>query len=141
METADVRNMILSTPLAEQAVIIPGWNANLLIRELSGKAGSDLINACTDAQTQKVNQDALIAGVILATLRNADDPNKSLVFSTDDPNTPNLAFRDPLMATGLGRIMQVAMKSISLSGLDTASGIKDAKNDLNATVVEGSLTH
>lgn len=141
METADVRNMILSTPLAEQAVSIPGWNANLLIRELSGKAGSDLINACTDAQTQKVNQDALIAGVILATLRNADDPAKALVFSTDDPNTPNLAFRDPLMATGLGRIMQVAMQSISLSGLDTASGIKDAKNDLNATVVEGSLTH
>lgn len=142
METADVRNMILSTPLAEIPVTIPGWNANLLIRELSGNEGSELIDACTDQQTQKVNQKAMIAGVILATLRNADDPNKTLVFSTaDDPNKPNLAFRDPLMSTGLGRLMSVALTSIELSGLNTATGIKDAKNDSAPIVVDVSPTH
>lgn len=129
MENADIRNMILNTPLVDQPVTVDGWNANLFIRELSGKNGSALVNACTDQTTQKVDQVALIAGVILATLRNADDPNKALVFSKpDSPHDYDPAFRDPLMSTGLGRLMQVALQSIKLSGLDTSAGIKDAKN-------------
>ena len=139
-ETLDIRNMILNTPLVEEPITIPGWNANLIIRELSGKAGSDLINACTDQTTQSVNQEALVAGVILQTLRNADDPNKSLIFAQEGkPDEHNPAYRDQLMSTGLKKIMTVALQSIALSGLDTKATVKDAKNASSATVVDGSL--
>lgn len=136
MDTLSLRNMILSTPLAEEPVTVTGWNdpatslpASLLIRELDGKAGADLVMACTDAATQKIDQEALIAGVVLATLRNAED--KALVFSSDPVNKPNEydpAFRDSLMMTGLGHIMYVANLSIKLSGLDAAAATPAAKN-------------
>jgi len=127
--------MIFSTPLQEKPVTIDGWNdpatgapANLIIRELTGAAGSELLTSCTDVSTKSVDQEALVAGIVLATLRNADDPNKSLVFAlATDPNAYDPALRDPLMATGLGRIMEVAQASIKLSGLDEAAA-KDTKN-------------
>ena len=145
-DTNSIRNMILTTPLLEQPVSITGWekdatgnDAHLIIRELDGKEGSDLIAACSDS-TGKVNQEALVAGIILASLRNADDPQKALVFSFDgQPNVYNPAYRDGLMATGLGRIMQVAQSSIKLSGLDQ-SAVSDAKNASSGTVVDGSAT-
>lgn len=135
MDTLSIRNMILSTPLQELPVSIDGWidpatnkPANLVIRELTGKAGSELLTSCTDVSTKSVDQEALVAGIVLATLRNADDANKALIFAMDnDPNTFNPALRDPLMATGLGRIMDVARQSIKLSGLDDAAAT-DAKN-------------
>ena len=129
MKTLDIRHMILSTPLREEAVTVPGWEAaHVVIRELDGKRGAELIAACTDA-SGNVNQEALVAGIVLATLRNADDPHKALIFChADDPNTYDPALRDSLMATGLGRIMQVATQSIKLSGLDAAAAVKEAKN-------------
>lgn len=133
MDTAAVRNLLLSTKLQEKAVAVPGWEgANLIIRELSAKAGSDLVAAATD-ENGKVNQDAFIAGIILATLRNADDENKALVFGKDGEDAPNPLYRDSLMATGLGRIMQVAKASIDLSGLNEAAQIDIAKNDSSET--------
>jgi hypothetical protein len=134
MDTAAVRNLLLSTKLQEKAVVVPGWEgANLIIRELSGKAGSDLIAASTDADTNKLNQDAFIAGIILATLRNADDENKALVFGKDGEDAPNPVYRDGLMSTGLGRIMQVAKMSIDLSGLNEAAQVDAAKNASSVT--------
>ncbi len=137
LDTIAVRNLILNASLLEESVTIPGWDkaadgsaTNLIIRELDGKTGSDLIAACSDANG-KPNQDALIAGVILATLRNGDDPQKALVFAVDpasQPNTYDPAYRDQLMSKGLGRIMQAATASIKLSGLDTAAATADAKN-------------
>lgn len=139
MKTADVRSLILNTPLREETVTIPGWDgANLLIRELNGKAGADLIAACTDANG-KIQQDALVAGIILATLRNADDPNKALVFGYDDRDEPNPAYRDSLMATGLGRIMECAKRSIKLSGLDETA-LDNAKKDSSGTDAADSLS-
>lgn len=151
MDTNSLRNMILTTPLLEEPVTVPGWldpvtkqPAKLLIRELDGKSGAALIAACTDLDTQSVNQDKLVAGIILASLRNADDPNKALVFSSDpenEPDTYNPAFHDSLMATGLGRIMQVAQRSIKLSGLDASvEAIEAAKNASGATIVGASST-
>jgi len=139
MDTLAIRQMILSTPLQEKPVVVPGWSANLIIRELDGKSGSDLVAACTDTDG-KVSQEALVAGIVLATLRNADDANKALVFCKDGaPNVYDPAYRDSLMSTGLGRIMQVANASIDLSGLGAASG-ESAKNDLGATQDGTSLT-
>lgn len=142
LSTLDVRNLILSTPLREQPVQIAGWeSANLIIRELDGKTGAELMASVSDS-SGKVNQEALVAGIILASLRNADDVNKALVFSADPENQPhvyNPAFRDSLMSTGLGRIMQVAQQSIKLSGLDASTAVADAKNASSATVVDGSL--
>lgn len=138
MDTIALRQLILATPLQEQPVTIANWidpvaqkPVNLLIRELDGRSGSDLIAGCTDVKTSAVDQDALVAGIVLATLRNADDPNKALVFSSDPVNKPNdydPAYRDSLMATGLGDIMQVAQASIKLSGLDAAASTAQAKN-------------
>lgn len=143
MDTLSVRNLILQTPLREQPVVVSGWEgANLIIRELDGKTGADLMAAVSDA-SGKVNQEALVAGIILASLRNADDPSKALVFSSDPANTPNAydpAFRDSLMSTGLGRVMQVAQASIKLSGLDASTAVADAKNGLSGTVVESLPT-
>lgn len=137
LDTVSLRQLILSTPLAEQPVVIAGWDTapdgsaiQLIIRELDGKSGSELIAACSDVKGA-VNQEALVAGIILATLRNADDPNKALVFASDPANSPNTydpAYRDALMATGLGHIMAAAMASIKLSGLDVASATSAAKN-------------
>lgn len=141
MDTASIRNMILSTPLREQPVTIAEWaGANLIIRELSGSAGAALMSACSDA-SGNVNQDALVAGVVLATLRNGDDANKALVFSSDPVNSPNVydaAFRDGLMSTGLGSIMAVAQASIKLSGLNNSATVADAKNVSSATVPAAS---
>lgn len=131
METLDIQKLILGTPLREQSVSVATWpGANLIIRELDGKSGSDLMEACTNVATKSVDQEALVAGIVLATLRNADDPNKALVFSADPVNQPHVyapSFRDSLMATGLGNIMQVAQDSLKLSGL-TDSAALDAKN-------------
>lgn len=142
MDTLSIRNMILTTPLQEEPAQVPAWKdpatgqpANLLIRELNGKAGSDLLSSVTD-DAGNVDQNALVANIVLGTLRNADDPKKALVFCLDpenDPDSPNLAFRDSLMATGLGSIMQVAQASIKLSGLDAATAKDAAKNGSGAT--------
>lgn len=89
------------------------------------------MEACTDQQTKTVNQDKLVAGAVLAALRNADDPNKALVFSADPVNKPNEynpAFFDSLMSTGLGNLMNVAQQSLKLSGL-ADNAVAQAKND------------
>lgn len=129
MKTSDIRAMIFSTPLLEQAVSIPGWdNCNLIIRELDAHSGSALLASCSDA-AGNVNQESLVAGIVLATLRNADDPHKSLIFAkNDDPHEYDPAYRDRLMSLGLGRVMGVATASIKLSGLDQAAGTIEAKN-------------
>lgn len=139
MNTADVRNLILNCKLAEQAVVVPGWEgANLVVRELSGKAGSELISMVTDAEGI-INQEDMIAGIILATLRNVDDGGK-LVFGYDDRDEANPNYRDSLMGTGLGRIMEVAKMSIKLSGLDEKTAVDGAKNASSATPDVNSLT-
>ena len=137
MDTTSIRTFILEVPLQEQPVTIPGWDKdasgnpiNLLIRELDGKSGSDLMSKVTDLKTQQVDQDALVSGIVLATLRNADDPNKALIFSSDPVNKPDEydpAYRDALMSGGLGRIMNVAKASLELSGLGD-NAVADAKN-------------
>lgn len=137
MDTLALQQLILNTPLQEQSVSVAAWpGANLIIRELDGKSGSDLMESVTDVASKSVDQEALVAGIVLATLRNADDPNKALVFSADPINQPNTyapAFRDSLMKTGLGNIMTVAQQSLKLSGLaDTA--VADVKNGSGATV-------
>lgn len=140
MNTADVRTLLLSTKLQEKRVIVPGWEStNLIIRELSGKAGAELIAQCTDADG-KIVQESLVAGVILATLRNADDPNKALVFGYEDRDEANPLFKDAIMSIGLGRVMSVAKASIDLSGLNESAQVEDLKNDSERTIVEGSLT-
>lgn len=148
MDTANIRDFILSVPLQEQAVSIPGWDkdasgnpVNLIIRELDGAAGSALMDKVTDSMTQKVDQKKLVAAIILATLRNADDPNKALVFSSDPANKPdeyNPAYLDGLMSRGLGRIMEVSTASLKLSGL-ADNAVADAKND-SSGIVEGTLS-
>ena len=131
MDTVAIRNLILSTPLQEQPAVVAAWpGTNLIIRELSASAGAALMSAVSDS-AGKVDQDALVAGIVLATLRNADDAKKALIFSSDPVNSPDVydpAFRDNLMSTGLGSIMQVAQASIKLSGLDNSAAVKDAKN-------------
>lgn len=117
MQTSDIRTLILSRPLKEQPVTVEAWpDASLIIRELSAADASAIVDAATAADG-KTNQTALVASVVIATLRNAED--KSLIFQATD--------RDALLATGLGPIMEVAQASIKLSGLDSAAG-QDAKN-------------
>jgi hypothetical protein len=142
MQTSDIRNLILSSQLKEQPVKVDAWpGTNLIIRELSGKAGSDLISVCTDTKGN-VDQESLVAGVVLATLRNADDPNKALVFAkADDGNSYDPAYRDALMSTGLGNIMAVANASITLSGLNQAANVDASKNDSSGTAPAGSASN
>jgi hypothetical protein len=117
MQTADIRNLILTRPLKEQGVTIAEWpDTSLIIRELSAADASAIVDGATGADG-KTNQTALIASVVIATLRNAED--KSLIFAPTD--------RDALLATGLGPIMEVAQASIALSGLNAAAGT-EAKN-------------
>lgn len=139
MNTQAIRQAWLESKLKEVPVTvdIPELkDAHLVIRELPGHAGNELMEICTNQDTKTVDQKKLVAGIILATLRNADDPEKSLIFSEPD--------RDLLMSTGLGAIMTVAMASINLSGLaDKAT--EDAKKNSSptrkpSTIVEGSAT-
>lgn len=149
MDTSALRDFILAVPLQEQAVSIPGWDkdasgnpVNLIIRELDGKAGAELMDKVSDPKTKQVDQTKLVAAIILATLRNGDDPNKALVFSSDPASKPdeyNPAYFDSLMSRGLGRIMEVSTLSLQLSGL-ADNAVQQAKNDLSGTSVEGSLS-
>lgn len=140
MSVLSKRNAILTTPLREKPVEIAGWPDGLIIRELSGKAGAALIKLCSDDKGN-VDQDKLVAGVILATLRDGDDPDKSLLFAKEtNPDEYDPAYKDGLMAGGLGRIMQAAMESIDLSGLNQAAAKDAAKKDSSAIIVDGSLT-
>lgn len=139
MDTQAIRQAWLESELKEVPVkvSIPALaGANLIIRELSGDEGSALMDACTDLETKKVDQKKLVAGIIIATLRNADDPEKALIWGEFD--------RDPLMAKGLEPIMTIAQKSIALSGLTDAAVADAKKNSPGATngsqIVEGSLT-
>lgn len=139
MDTQAIRAAWLESELKEipVKVSIPALaGANLVIRELSGDEGSALMDACTDQETKKVDQKKLVAGIIIATLRNADDPEKALIFSEFD--------RDPLMSKGLEPLMLTAKTSIKLSGLEDTS-VADAKKNSTASpngsqVVEGSLS-
>lgn len=140
MSTLSKRNAILTTPLREQPAVIDGWPDGLIIRELSGKAGAALIKMCSD-KDGNVDQDRLVAGVILATLRDGDDPEKPLIFGKEgNPDEYDPAYKDGLMAGGLGRVMAAAMASIDLSGLNQAAAKDAAKKDSSAIIVDGSLT-
>jgi hypothetical protein len=127
MSVLSKRNAILTTPLREQSVQIDGWPDGLIIRELTGKSGAALIKMCSDDKGN-IDQDKLVAGVILATLRDGDEPEKPLIFGKEsNPNEYDPAYKDGLMAGGLGHVMQAAMASIDLSGLNQAAAKDQAK--------------
>ena len=135
--TQDIRSAWLDAQLKEEKVLvgIPALkDANLLIRELPGDVGLDLLTECTDSSTTppKVDQKKLLSSLVLDTIRNADDAEKALVFSPAD--------RDMLLKTGMGPIMAVANASAKLSGLDDKAqdSAKNASTPSTTTSTQGS---
>ncbi len=133
LSTQDIRSAWLDEPLREEPITVDLAklkDAKLIIRELPGDVGLDLLTECTDSSTTPptVNQKKLLSSLVIDTIRNADDPDKALIFSVAD--------RDMLLKTGMGRIMTAANASAKLSGLDD----KAQENAKNASIPGTTVT-
>jgi hypothetical protein len=139
MDTQAIRQAWMESELAEQPVKIdlPGLaGANLIIRELTFGEGADLIALCSDQKSKTMDQKKLMGLVLLATLRNADDPDKALIFSEAD--------RDFILSKSMNAALTAANASLKLSGLqekaaDESKNVSTPKQK-SSTVVEGSAT-
>lgn len=137
MELNDIRSAWLNDALIEEDVpelslprALQGKGLHLIVRELSADEAGSMIDACTDPKTKVLNQKLFMASMVIATLRNGDDPACPSVWDT--------SFLQPLLTKSIKPILQIAQQSINLSGLNDQ--LTDVKNDSAPTIVEGSLT-
>lgn len=138
MDTNNIRALWLEETLAEEPIpenslprTLQGKSVNLLLRELSADEAGDIIDACTDKKTNKLNQKKFMALVLAASVRNANDPEKGLVWDE--------TFVQPLLSKRLKPLLTIATQSINLSGLNDQI-VNDQKKDSEPTIVEGSLS-
>jgi hypothetical protein len=139
MNSQDIRDMWLEEELQEVPVpekFLPrslrGKGLNLLVRELSAEEAGDIIDACSDKKSGKLNQKLFMSRVVLSSLRNADEPDCPLLWT-------DITYLQPLLKKGLNPILSIAKQSIELSGLNDQV-TEDLKNDSGPIVVEGSLS-
>lgn len=137
METDKIRQLWLDETLQEEPIpesslprTLQGKGVNLVIRELDANAVGDILNTCTDSKSGKIDQKRLMAMMMIASVRNGDDP--------DGPPIWNTSFLQPLLSKNVKPLVAIAQQCIKLSGLDVK--LDEEKKDSDPMIVEGSLT-
>lgn len=138
MDTNTIRSLWLEEDLQEEPIsesalprTLQGKGINLIIRELSADEAGDIIDASTDRKTNKLNQKQFMAMTMVASVRNADEPEKPLVWDQ--------TFMQTLLGKGLKPMLQIAKQSIALSGLSDQLQ-EEEKKDSKPIIVDGSLS-
>ena len=108
---------------------LQGQNAHLILRSLDADTAGDILDACTD-KTGKTSQKKLMFMMLAASVRNADDPEKALVW--------NNSFMQPLLRKNVAPFAAIAQQSIKLSGLSV--NLDDEKKDYDPMTVDGFAT-
>ncbi|HEX3640202.1 MAG TPA: hypothetical protein VHV10_02810 [Ktedonobacteraceae bacterium] len=118
-------------PIPEESLPkkLKGKKVNLIIRSLSADNAGDILDTCT-RKDGTTDQKKLMFMMLAATVRNADDPHKSLVWNT--------SFMKPLLKTNVAPFVAIAQQSIKLSGLNVQ--LDAEKKDFDPMIVDGSLS-
>jgi len=136
MDSEQIRALWLSDELEEIPILdsslpkkLQGKGVNLTIRALSAGNAGDILDACT-RKDGTTDQKKLMFMMLAATVRNADEPNKPLVW--------NNSFMQPLLATNVAPFVAIAQQSIKLSGLNAQ--LDAEKKDFDPMTVDGSVS-
>jgi hypothetical protein len=136
MDNNKIRQLWLDDTLEETSIpesnlpkTLQGKGVNLIIRELDANAAGDILDVCTDKHG-KINQKKLMAMMLIASVRNADDP--------DDAPIWNNSMLQPLLSKNIRPIVAIAQQAIKQSGLNVK--LDEEKKDLEPMTVEGSLS-
>lgn len=108
---------------------LQGKKVHLILRSLTADAAGDILDACT-RKDGTTDQKKLMFMMLASSVRNADDPDKSLLW--------NNSFMRPLLATNVGPFAAIAKQSIKLSGLDVQ--LDSEKKDFDPMIVDGFAT-
>jgi hypothetical protein len=135
MDSDQIRSLWLSDELEEVPIPesslpkkLQGKGVHLLIRALTAGNAGDILDVCT-RKDNTTDQKKLMFMMLAATVRNADEPGKPLVWNT--------SFMQPLLATNVAPFVAIAQQSIKLSGLNVQ--LDAEKKDFEPMTVEGSL--
>lgn len=108
---------------------LQGKGIQLITRELDANTAGDIMDACTDSKG-KTNQKKLMAMMLIASVRNVDNPKDEPVW--------NNSFLQPLLSKNVKPLVMIAQQAIKQSGLNV--NLDEEKKDSDPTIVEGSLS-
>lgn len=138
MDTEQIRQLWLEDTLEEMPIPesslprpLQGKGVRLITRELDASTAGAITDKCVD-KTGKTDQIKLMGMILIASVRNADDPNGAPVW--------NNSFLQPLLSKNVKPLVMIAQQSIKQSGLNVELDLDEQKKDSDPTIVEGSLS-
>jgi hypothetical protein len=138
MDTEQIRQLWLEDtleeiPIPESSLPRPlqGRGVRLITRELDANTAGAIMDKCVN-KDGKTDQTKLMGMMLIASVRNADDPNGAAVW--------NNAFLQPLLSKNVKPLVMIAQQSIKQSGLNVQLDLDEEKKDSDPTIVEGSLS-
>src|SRR2546421_4277336 len=136
MENDKIRALWLDDELEEVPIpesslpkTLQGKKVHLILRALDANTAGDILDACTD-KAGKTNQKKLMFMMLAASVRNADDPEKALIW--------NNSFMQPLLQKNVAPFAAIAQQSIKLSGLNVQ--LDEEKKDSDPMIVDGFVS-
>ncbi len=138
MDTEQIRQLWLEDTLEEMPIPesslprpLQGKGVRLITRELDANTAGAIMDKCVD-KSGKTDQTKLMGMMLIASVRNADDPNGAPVW--------NNSFLQPLLSKNVKPLVMIAQQSIKQSGLNVELDLDEQKKDSDPTIVEGSVT-
>lgn len=136
MDTDKIRTLWMDDTLEESPIpesslpkTLQGKGVHLVVRELDADTAGNILNSCSD-KDGNTDQKKLMAKMLIASVRNADDPDGGPIW--------NNGFLQPLLAKNVRPLVAIAQQSIKQSGLNVK--LDEEKKDSDPTIVEGSLS-
>ena len=136
MDTEQIRQLWLEDTLEEMPIPesslprpLQGKGVRLITRELDASTAGAIMDKCVD-KDGKTEQTKLMGMMLIASVRNADDPNGAVVW--------NNSFLQPLLSKNVKPLVMIAQQAIKQSGLNVK--LDEEKKDSDPTIVEGSLS-
>ncbi len=138
MDTEQIRQLWLEDTLEEMPIPesslprpLQGKGVRLITRELDANTAGAIMDKCVD-KSGKTDQTKLMGMMLIASVRNADDPNGAPVW--------NNSFLQPLLSKNVKPLVMIAQQSIKQSGLNVELDLNEQKKDSDPTIVEGSVS-
>lgn len=136
MDSEQIRSLWLEdkfkeVPVPESSLptTLQGKKVHLILRSLSAGTAGDILDTCT-RKDGTTDQKRLMFMMLAATVRNADEPDRPLIW--------NNSFMQPLLQTNVAPFVAIAQQSIKLSGLNVQ--LDAEKKDFDPMIVEGSVS-
>lgn len=136
MDTDKIRSLWMDDTLEESPIpesslpkTLQGKGVHLIVRELDADTAGDILNSCAD-KDGRTDQKKLMAKMLIASVRNADDPDGGPIW--------NNGFLQPLLAKNVRPLVAIATQSIKQSGLNIK--LDEEKKDSEPTTENGSAS-